>query len=86
MTPELENGWKVLVDTENVQPVEGALVAVYIKDEGGILGRWHVEDGKPMLTKANRKYSSIVLGERDEWTLWGTVMAIVHAPVQTTTP
>lgn len=81
MTPDLRHGWKVLVDTEQTHPVEGALVAVYIKDEGGILGRWHLDRGKPVLRKTNREYSDIRLQTPDEWTLWGTVTTIVEAPV-----
>jgi hypothetical protein len=82
MTPELQHGWKVLVDTEQTRPAEGALVAVYIKDEGGILGRWHAADGKPVLRKTNREYSDVRLHLQDEWTLWGTVTTIVEAPVE----
>jgi transcriptional regulator with XRE-family HTH domain len=85
MAPELQNGWKVLVDTAQTHPREGALVAVYIKDEGGVLGRWHLEDGIPRLHKANSEYSTIRLGAPDEWILWGTVTKIVEAPVQLTT-
>lgn len=86
MDPELQNGWKVLVDTERTNPSEGALVAVYIKDEGGILGRWHVEDGRPVLRKTNPEYSKIRLGQPEEWTVWGTVTTIVEAPVELTLP
>lgn len=86
MSPELQHGWKVLVDTAQTHPKEGALVAVYIKDEGGVLGRWHLDDGSPQLLKANSQYSTIRLGAPDEWTLWGTVTKIVEAPVHLPAP
>lgn len=82
MAPELQDGWKVLVDTERTQPADDALVAVYIRDEGGMLGRWHVADGVPSLRKSNPEYGEIRLGSPDEWNLWGTVTRVVEAPVQ----
>jgi hypothetical protein len=82
MAPELRNGWKVLVDTEQIKPTTGALVAVYVKYEGGILGRWSVEGQQPVLIKSNRAFLDVRLGAPDEWKLWGTVTRIVEAPVE----
>src|SRR5690348_11221360 len=82
MAPELRHGWKVLVDTDLSRPTDDALVAIYVRDEGGMLGRWHVENGKAFLRKSNPDYARIALGEPDEWTLWGTVTRIVEAPVE----
>jgi transcriptional regulator with XRE-family HTH domain len=82
MTPDLRHGWKVLVDTELTKPAAGALVAVYLRDEGGVLGWWHVENDQPHLRKSNPDYAPIVLGDTDESTLWGTVTRIVEAPVE----
>jgi hypothetical protein len=82
MTPDLLHGWKVLVDTDLTHPTEGALVAVYLRDEGGILGRWHVENAQPVLRKSNPEYAPILLGDGDHWTLWGTVTRIVEAPIE----
>jgi hypothetical protein len=84
MAPELRNGWKVLVDTEQIKPADGALVAVYVKYEGGILGRWSVEGEQPVLIKTNRAFHDVRLGAPDEWKLWGTVTRIVEAPVELT--
>lgn len=84
MTPELKNGWKVLVDTTLTKPVDGALVAVYIKDEGGVVGRWRRNGDQLLLEKSNPTYPPIPLGAPDEWTLWGTVTRIVEAPVELT--
>lgn len=82
MEPELRNGWKVLVDTEQIKPVNGALVAVYIKYQGGILGRWSIEGDQPVLVKTNSAFPKVYLGPPDDWTLWGTVTQIVEAPVE----
>jgi hypothetical protein len=82
MTPELRNGWKVLVDTEQIKPAAGALVAVYIKYEGGILGRWRLDGNRPILVKTNKAFPDVHLGAPDEWKLWGTVTSIVEAPVE----
>jgi hypothetical protein len=81
MSPELRHGWKVLVDTELTRPAPEALVAVYMKDEGGILGRWHLDDGRASLRKTNPEFATIILGPPNEWTLWGTVTKVVEAPV-----
>lgn len=83
MAPELQDGWKVLVDTTRTEPADGALVAVYIKDQGGTLGRWHVQHGRPFLRKSNTEYADVPLGAPEGWTLWGTVTTIVEAPIAT---
>lgn len=81
MAPELRHGWKVLVDTDLTHPTPDALVAVYLKDEGGILGRWTNENGRLSLRKTNPDFAPIALGPRSEWTVWGTVTKVVEAPV-----
>jgi hypothetical protein len=84
MAPELRDGWKVLVDTQQTKPAEGALVAVYVKYQGGILGRWSLEGNQPILVKTNNAFPNVRLGNPDEWKLWGTVTQIVGAPVELT--
>jgi peptidase S24-like protein len=86
MSPELQNGWKVLVDTQLTKPTEGALVAVYLKDEGGVLGRWRRDGSELLLEKSNPMFPAIHLGTPEEWTLWGTVTRIVEAPVAASRP
>ncbi|HEX8253050.1 MAG TPA: S24 family peptidase [Thermoanaerobaculia bacterium] len=82
MTPELQNGWKVLVDTHATTPVEGALVAVYLMYEGGVLGRWHNAPTGPFLRKSNPHYPPVRLpSQPEEWKLWGTVTRVVDAPI-----
>jgi len=82
MAPELQNGWKVLVDTHATKPVEGALVAVYLMYEGGVLGRWQNATDGAFLRKTNPHYPPVrVPAHPDEWKLWGTVTRIVDAPL-----
>jgi SOS-response transcriptional repressor LexA len=82
MAPELQNGWKVLVDTNATTAVEGALVAVYLLYEGGVLGRWQNTPDGPFLRKTNPHYPPVrIPSQPDEWKLWGTVTRIVDAPI-----
>ena len=68
MAPELQNGWKVLVDTALTKPVDGALVAVYIRDEGGVLGRWRRDGDQFLLVKSNPTFPPVHLPAPHEWT------------------
>jgi len=75
MMPEIPNGCTLLIDSRRLTPVEGDLVAVYVKEEGGLIGRWTIERGKPSLVRSNA--SLIVLGDPDEWVVLGTVTTVV---------
>ncbi|HEX8407661.1 MAG TPA: S24 family peptidase [Thermoanaerobaculia bacterium] len=82
MSPVLQNGWKVLVDTHATTPVEGTLVAVYLMYEGGVLGRWHNTPDGPFLRKSNPHYPPVRMpAQPDEWKIWGTVTRVVDAPI-----
>jgi Peptidase S24-like len=81
MANAFEHDDKVLVDTYLRSPRNGDVVAVYIHNEGGVLGYWRAERGEFWLDKENEVVSSIRLGGPGEWTLWGTVTRIVDKPV-----
>jgi len=81
MADVLKNGWKVLVDTSQTTPSEGDLVAVYLKDEGSLLGYWHRRSHRVEIRKANPDYDPVILGSPDEWIVWGKVTTIVEAPL-----
>lgn len=81
MDPELRHGWKVVVDTERTTPKEDALVAVYIRDRGGFLGRWQTKDGVTSLHRANPAAPPVVLPSAGDWVIWGTVTTVVEAPI-----
>ncbi|MCU1350746.1 MAG: hypothetical protein JWO56_3776 [Acidobacteria bacterium] len=82
MSDVLRDGYKVLVDTTLTTPANGDIVAVYVKDEGGMIGYWNKQGDSYSLTKENPDYSRVDLGDPTEWLLWGTVTTIVEAPLE----
>ena len=80
MEPELRDGWKVVVDTEQTTPELHALVAVYIPGHGAFLGRWEHEGETILLRRSNPAAPSVVLENQKDWVVWGTVTTIVEAP------
>jgi SOS-response transcriptional repressor LexA len=80
MADRLKNGWKVLVDTTRTTPTEGDLVAVYIYDEGSVLGFWHRDGDEVSIRKANPDFKDIRLDPNGQWVIWGIVTTIVEAP------
>lgn len=82
MTPDYEEGWKLLVDTKKKSPQAGDPVAVYLKDEGSVLGYWSKNGDRIELEKANAAYKPVRLGDPTTWHLIGTVQKIVDAPAK----
>jgi transcriptional regulator with XRE-family HTH domain len=82
MCDVLRDGYKVLVDTTLTTPANGDIVAVYVKDEGGMIGYWNKQGDSYSLTKENPDYGRVDLGDPTEWLLWGTVTTIVEAPLE----
>jgi transcriptional regulator with XRE-family HTH domain len=81
MSDVLRDGYKVLVDTTLTTPANGDIVAVYVKDEGGMIGYWNKQGDNYSLLKENPDYGRVDLGDPTEWLLWGTVTTIVEAPL-----
>jgi hypothetical protein len=82
MADLLLDGYKVLVDTRLKKPQPGDLVAVYVKDEGGVIGYWReVAHGRVVLDKRNPDFEPVELGHHTEWFLVGTITRIVEAPL-----
>jgi hypothetical protein len=82
MSDLLLDGYKILVDTRLQNPKERDVVAVYIRDEGGIIGYWHEEaKGQFVLEKHNSEYEPVRLGHRSRWFVVGTITKIVEAPL-----
>ncbi|HEY0156160.1 MAG TPA: S24 family peptidase [Thermoanaerobaculia bacterium] len=82
MADLLQDGYKVLVDTRLKKPQPRDLVAVYIKDEGGVIGYWReVAHGRVVLDKHNPDFESVELGHHTGWFLVGTITKIVEAPL-----
>lgn len=81
MEPALRDGWKILVDTTRTTPEDNALVAVYVRGRGALLGRWRRQGATVMLAKTNPRYSPITLAADEQWVVWGTATTIVDAPL-----
>lgn len=88
MAPELEHGWKVLVDVKKRQPVNGDLVAIYVQDaedEGGVIGYWEKNGKAIRLLKENESFLPVSLAGRKLMIL-GTVQKVVDAPLRRKKP
>ena len=82
MAELLRDGYRILVDTRLKNPKNGDPVAVYIKDEGGVIGYWREESrGQVFLDKHNSDYEPVKLGHSFEWFVVGTLIKIVEAPL-----
>jgi hypothetical protein len=82
MADLLLDGYKVLVDTRLQTPKERDVVAVYVRNEGGVIGYWHKDEtGRVVLQKQNPDYDEFRLGHKSEWFLVGVIVKIVEAPL-----
>jgi hypothetical protein len=82
MAGYLKPGYKILIDTRLRKPRNGDVVAVYIRNEGGVIGYWRVERDQYFLDKHNTEHAPIALGHASDWVLWGTATKIVEAPIE----
>lgn len=82
MAPDYEEGWKLLVDMKKTKPQPGDPVAVYLEDEGGVIGYWEPTKGGITLEKANPSYKPLKLGDPTTWRLIGTVQKVVDMPAK----
>ena len=83
MSPLLQNGDKVTIDTRLISPKNGDVVVIYESPRGGIVGYWYRgEDGEVRLEKENTSFDAERLEANGAWTLWGTVTRIVDRPVR----
>lgn len=82
MSPDYEEGWKLLVDTRKRSPRPGDPVAVYLNNQGSVLGYWSPTGDHVELEKANTAYRPVSLGDPSTWHLIGTVQKVVDAPAK----
>jgi phage repressor protein C with HTH and peptisase S24 domain/DNA-binding XRE family transcriptional regulator len=81
MTPEFEAGWLLEVDLKQKRPFDGDPVAIYRKDEGGIIGWFQrLPDGRAQLLKENEAYSPVLIEETD--LLLGVITDVLKKPVR----
>lgn len=78
MEPELPKGSHIAIDLDRTTPSKDDLVAVYVEGEGGMLGRWRLEDGRPSLARSNPAFEPFPLTDERPWIVIGTVTACIR--------
>jgi SOS-response transcriptional repressor LexA len=80
MADRIRDGDTIVIDTAKRSPKQHEPVAVYVENEGGVLGYWRAEAGAYFLDKHNPDFSSVKLGPPSEWRVLG-VITIVQSPI-----
>ena len=80
MAERIRHGDTIVIDTAQTSPRQHDPVAVYVENEGGILGYWRAEAGAYYLDKHNPDVPSFKLGHASEWRVLG-VVTLVQSPV-----
>ncbi len=81
MAERIRDGDTIVIDVAQRSPKQHEPVAVYIENEGGVLGYWRVEAGAHYLDKHNAEYQSVKLGHPSEWHVVG-VITLVQSPLR----
>jgi len=76
MNDRMHHGDTIVIDTGRTTPRQHEPVAVYVTDEGGILGYWRAEAGAYYLDKHNSDFPSYKLGHSAEWRVLGVITHI----------
>jgi len=76
----MRHGDTIVIDTSRTTPKHHEPVAVYVENEGGVLGYWRAEAGAYYLDKPNRDFPAYKLGHASEWRVLG-VVTLVQSPV-----
>jgi transcriptional regulator with XRE-family HTH domain len=83
MVPEFNPGELYELDVSQREPLDGEPVAVYVNDEGSIVGWWERTHTGVRLLKENNLYLPIELSSLDRnWQLIGILTACIHRPVK----
>jgi SOS-response transcriptional repressor LexA len=80
MMDRMRDGDTIVIDTARREPRQHEPVAVYVENEGGVLGYWRAEAGAYYLDKHNPDVPSYKLGHPSEWRVLG-VITLVQSPV-----
>ncbi|HEY0139726.1 MAG TPA: S24 family peptidase [Thermoanaerobaculia bacterium] len=80
MAERIRHGDTIVIDTARTTPRQHDPVAVYVENEGGILGYWRAEAGAYYLDKHNPEATAVKLGHASEWRVLG-VVTLVQSPV-----
>lgn len=76
MQDRIRDGDTIVIDSAQTVPRQSDPVAVYIENEGGVLGYWRVENGAYFLDKHNRQFGPVRLGHPSEWRVLGLITLV----------
>ena len=76
MADRIRDGDTIVIDTSRTSPKQHEPVAVYIENEGGVLGYWRAEAGAYYLDKHNPEVDSYKLGHPSEWRVLGVITLV----------
>jgi SOS-response transcriptional repressor LexA len=75
MSDRIRDGDTIVIDGSQTTPKQHEPVAVYIENEGGVLGYWRAESGAYYLDK-HADIASIKLGHPSEWRILGVITLV----------
>lgn len=76
MTDRYRDGDTIVLDSAQTMPKQNDPVAVYIHNEGGVLGYRRAEAGSYYLDKHNGNFPFIKLGHPSEWHVLGVITLV----------
>ncbi len=79
MADRIRHGDTIVIDTARTIPRQHEPVAVYVENEGGILGYWRAEAGAYYLDKHNPDVAPYKLGHPSEWHVLGVITLVQSA-------
>jgi SOS-response transcriptional repressor LexA len=79
MSDRIRDGDLIVIDISRTTPRQHDPVAVYIDNEGGVLGYWRAEAGAYFLDKHNPEFPSFKLGHPSEWRVIGVITTVQSA-------
>ncbi|MGA8807124.1 MAG: S24/S26 family peptidase [Thermoanaerobaculia bacterium] len=81
MSPVIQSGDVVLVDTGNTRLEDGRVVAVRVTGGRTLIGYWHRRDGSPVLQQ-ERTDAVIDLAQCLNWSIYGIITKVIGRDVQ----
>ncbi|MGZ5442611.1 MAG: LexA family protein [Thermoanaerobaculia bacterium] len=77
MHDRIRDGDLIVIDSGQTAPRQHDPVAVYIENEGGVLGYWRVDKGNYYLDKHNApEFGPVLLGPPSDWRVLGLITLV----------
>ena len=76
MADRIRDGDTIVIDTSQRDPRRGDPTAVYVENEGGVLGYWRMEAGRYFLDKHNTEFGPVNLPHPSEFAVLGVVTIV----------